>query len=286
MENLGGRRGWYEINPRISIDEHGELTSILTPQEQQEAADEEEGEDADEVHVRRAQRMKGVYRAQFLPVRLDAECSELPSGPGGKGPLYLLVHGVEGDGVEWWPVIPTLERAHPARQFMYRWMPNAQRGELVDGLVKGVNRLTACFPEASPIVLLAHSAGGVISSFAASRLQLQPGQQLHLLTVASPLAGVGYRKGGEDDDETRLINDLGTAQTQYPAAAPHVHVTHFRTQYPADAVMKPNMFGHPPNKRGVGVAGAREVDLPETLGHDPSLLYVAKELVAGRALSP
>jgi hypothetical protein len=101
--------------------------------------------------------------------------------------------------------------------------------------------------------------------------------------VASPLAGVGYREREESDSErTAVINELGTAQQGYPAAAPNVHVTHFRTQYPADSVMRPNPFGHAPNAKGIGVQGAREVDLPAHLGHDPSLLYVAQELVAGR----
>ncbi|MGQ0507354.1 MAG: alpha/beta fold hydrolase [Myxococcaceae bacterium] len=272
--------GWFEITPKIAIDSNGRLEASART-----AAEEDNAEP-----LTRAQRVKAAYRAQFEELDLDPKrgCGPLTAGRKLNGPVFLLVPGVAGDGVEWWPVIPVLRQAAPAAMFMYRWLAPTPRGAVIEGLVQGVNQLVDCYAEAGPIVLLAHSAGGVISAFAASRFHLPPTDEghprLYVLTVASPLAGVGYRERENDNDDTRLINDLGTAQQTYPAAAPGVNVLHYRTQFPADTVMKPNVFGHEPNQRGVGVKGARELDVPVTLGHNLSLLHVARELVAGRGL--
>ncbi|MBS1151804.1 MAG: hypothetical protein H6Q89_3502 [Myxococcaceae bacterium] len=46
--------------------------------------------------------------------------------------------------------------------------------------------------------------------------------------------------------------------------------------------MKPNSSGLAPNDPSAVVRGARVVELPNTVDHNTSLLYVARELVAGR----
>ncbi len=232
------------------------------------------------------------YQAQFSPQPLDREtpCPQLERLAGAPGaPVFILVHGVYGDGREWWPVVPLLAQAKPAGVFMFRWGVAGQHGELVDALTVGVNRIAACFPSDTPLVLLAHSAGGVMASFAAHGFQVgsSPTQpRLRLLTVASPLAGSGFRDGPKDvsngESDTRLTYEIGGTIPGYPAAADGVEVIHFRTQFPADTVMRPQ-YDHSPNQRGVGVAGAREVDLPADLGHEAALLHVVQELVAGRA---
>ncbi len=233
-----------------------------------------------------------AYDKRLNPLWIDefTPCSALAGfGAPPRAPVYVLVHGIYGDGPEWWPVLPVLDQANPSAMFMFRWSLIGQHRELVESLSAGVLRIAACFPNATPLVLLSHSAGGVIASAAAHGFTVGTkggGPKLWVLTVASPLAGVGYRgheAPPEDDSGARLVYELGGSQEGYPAAAPGVAVIHFRTTYPSDKVMKPNVFGHAPNERGVGVAGAREVDLPVELGHVPSLLYVAKELVAGRA---
>jgi hypothetical protein len=233
------------------------------------------------------------YEQQFslLWLERDTSCAALTGRQApGTAPVYILVHGIGGDGPEWWPVIPTLDQTHPSAIFMFKWSPAGQHRELLETLTAGVLRISECYPNAAPLVVLCHSAGGVIASFAVHEFkvpQLPSGPRLHVLTVASPLAGTGYRSGQDnqdDESDLRLIYELGAAQVGYQAAPYGVSVIHFRTQFPSDKVMKPNMFGHIPNERGIGVAGAREVDLPAELTHESSLLYVAQELVAGRAL--
>ena len=71
----------------------------------------------------------------------------------------------------------------------------------------------------------------------------------------------------------------------FPAAARNVLVTHLRTQFPGDVVMEPKFDRHAPNMRGVGVLGATEIDLPSSLSHDGSLLYVARRLVKLKSVS-
>src|SRR5439155_1274890 len=98
-------------------------------------------------------------------------------------------------------------------------------------------------------IVLGHSAGGVLAAFAASRVELgEPPHPVDIITVASPLAGVGARPAvDETDDETWFFNDLGATHRAYPAAKPGVHVLHLRTLYPADRVMKPTRGGYSPN---------------------------------------
>ena len=77
-------------------------------------------------------------------------------------------------------------------------------------------------------------------------------------------------------------NDLGSTRHGYPAASPGVTVVHLRTQYPADQVMKPSRAGYAPNAISASVKGAKVLDLPDTLDHDDALMYVAREIAAGR----
>jgi alpha-beta hydrolase superfamily lysophospholipase len=157
---------------------------------------------------------------------------------------------------------------------------------LVEELSAGVSRLSTCLSgHGHPIVLLAHSAGGVIASFAAARINVPVGVTLpgvFIMTVASPLAGTMARISAADGTaEPRFVMDLGTAITSYPAAAFGVQVVHLRTSFPADPHMEVTKEGHLPNDPSVGVAGARQINLPVELSHDASLLYVARKIADG-----
>ena len=259
--------GWFAIEPRLTLDAQG---AVLLP-----AATSLDDED-DAPYMERLGR---AHRRQFQAVQLDGACPALP----GPGTVFVLVHGIGGEGSEWVGVIPTLALSQPATMYMYRWFAYAERGAIVKGLVEGVQQLASCNPE-SPIIVIGHSAGGVITAFAASRFQLAArAAPVTLITVASPLAGIGVRPEIEDaDDRMHFFNDLGTTHRSYPAASPGVSVLHLRTKYPGDVIMKPSRAGYAPNALSAVVKGARVLDLPATLGHDDSLLYVARELQVGR----
>ena len=223
-----------------------------------------------------------TYRSHFAPLPLNdaaTQCPGLPADP--EKPLIVLVHGIGGDGPEMEESLPLLLSWAPPAVYMFRWVPWDDRDEVAERMARGLSRLAAC--TSARILVLAHSAGGVVSSHAASRVKLEAGRTIDLLTVASPLAGTVRRAGNEDGRaEATLMLDLGSRITGYPEAAPGMHVVHLRTQAPADHIMVPS-GDLIPNDPSVGVPGAPQLDLPAELGHLEAMVYVVKELIAGRA---
>jgi len=209
-------------------------------------------------------------------------CDRLqPPGEGGRT-VYVIVHGLGGDGPETQAAVRTLLGARTAHVFVFRWFPWGERHVLVDRLARGLSRLAEC-GDAGPgrIVVVAHSAGGVLASLAAARVTppaAAPDGWLTVLTVAAPLSGAVRGPASDDHDDLMFLFDLG-AEPHYAAAARGVSVVHLRTQAPADDEMEPR-FGHAPNRRLAGVPGARRVDLPPGLSHSDALLFVARRLAA------
>lgn len=234
---------------------------------------------------------KSRYLGRFadLPLGLSTPpCDEVRARVQYPGrPFVVAVHGVEGDGPEWWPAMPVLAAARPAALLMFRWVPYDERDPITLGLAVGVSRLLECAGDlASGLVVLAHSAGGIVASYAASRIAVPASwgdKPVVIVTVASPLAGTVDRARNTDGRaEAKFILDLGSAISSYPAAARGVTAVHLRTQYPADGVMKPTAGGHRPNEPGIGVPGARELEVPADVGHVPALAWAAEELASGR----
>jgi hypothetical protein len=228
------------------------------------------------------------YKERFTPISMaDVACGDLRPLRDAKSPVIVLVHGVGGDGPEMEQSLATLMQTPPASIFMFRWVSYSSRDEIADALSKGINHLVTCLPEAEGrLLILAHSAGGVVSTFAAHELVFPPatrkGPWATLLTVASPLAGTVERAGNPDGrEEAVFLLDLGTRITSYPAAAPGLRVVHLRTHAPADSIMKPT-GGRLPNDPSVGCPGAPQLDLPEGLDHTGAMVYVAGEVAADR----
>lgn len=228
------------------------------------------------------------YEARYAPLPLDQEapCDRVAPGPA-SAPVWVLVHGVGGDGAEWVPVLDALGPTQTAGVYLYRWVPYDDLHAVGERFAAGVNRVLACRPDAE-VRVIAHSAGGVVASWGAAGLVVPDGARVELLTVASPLAGTRPReRNGDGRPEARIMLDLGSAITAYPAAPPRVSVAHLRTSPPppdapelGDSVMVPSA-GRLPNDPGVGVPGARQVDLPPELTHLGALAYVVERLVAG-----
>lgn len=283
MTRMTGPTGWYRVTPLLGVDLKGHATIPprylvrVDGEEEEQPDDEDYDEDTPLV-----ERVAGRFARQLSPliVTADVPCPYLASSPKPGRPVYILVHGVRGPGAEWWPVIPTLTASNPEGIFFFRWNVTQSRAQIIDSLVTGINRIAACHPQGYPVVL-AHSAGGIVVSYAASHFSIPTGQSLDILTVASPLSGVGLHQKAEDDSgEQRFMVDLGAMKTGFPAAAPNVRVTHFRTQFPGDTVMEPRFGQHAPNQPGVGVKGATEIDLPNNQTHDGSLLFVVRRLIS------
>ncbi|MBK7864701.1 MAG: hypothetical protein IPJ65_40095 [Archangiaceae bacterium] len=212
--------------------------------------------------------------------QLDGAACRALVGEDRGGPVYVLVHGAGGDGLE---VTRARELLLPARHdalLLFRWVPWELRDTLVANLASGLSQVARCAPGRG--MVLSHSAGGVLASLAAGRVQAPPGAPgpwLTVATIAAPLAGevAGPRRSSEE--ELLVMLDFGAAQ-RYPRPAPGVRVLHLRTQLPGDPMMKP-VLGHLPNDVRVGVPGARQVDLPPSLNHNGALVYVARRLADG-----
>lgn len=200
-----------------------------------------------------------------------------------EGPVVVLVPGIQGDGEEFIGAVPLIIESHPAGVFMVRWMAFERLGAMTDRLAQGLSRLLACRPQ-QEVVVLAHSAGGVLVSEAAAKVQVppqSPDDALKVITVAAPLAGTMRRvRKADGSAESRFILDLGTHFTRYPPPPRGVKAVHLRSQFPADGVMEPD-GDFIPNDPEIGIPGAAQIDLPAHLDHVAAFLYAAEQLADG-----
>jgi predicted alpha/beta hydrolase family esterase len=233
------------------------------------------------------------YKERFAPVDLDEPtfpCGELTARErDGSTPIIVLVPGVGADGPEMHVALSTLMARPPASVFMFRWLMYDERDQIAKRLADGVTRLAECLPDSDGrILVVAHSAGGVLASYAVSHVQLPPlsarGPWVTVLTVASPLAGkMTFQPPPSGRQEKMFMLDLGTRITAYPPPARGIRVVHLRTHSPADPMMDP-VADLVPNDPAVGVPGAPQLDLPGGLDHPGALEYVVTEISNNRWL--
>jgi hypothetical protein len=234
----------------------------------------------------------GKYQERFGEVPMLAEASTSCDTVRGQQfdssrPIFVLVPGAGGEGPEMDAALPRLNAWGPSSIYMFRWVPMEKRDELIDRLARGISRIAECVRDSKGrILVIGHSAGGVLASYAAARVVLpdrSPGTWIQVLTVSSMLAGNVPR--GDGSDERQRINflfDLGTRITHYPPPVAGIHVVHLRTTLPGDISMIP-LFGHHPNDPRIGVPGAPQIDLPGRLDHGGALEYVLRGVVEGWA---
>jgi len=165
---------------------------------------------------------------------------------------------------------------------MYRWNAFEEREILVQNITTAMEHVARCFAGSGhAIIVLAHSAGGILASYASGRVRVPEGVALpdiFILTVASPLSLVPIRPGGPKEE---YLRDLATSLPPYPTPARGIAVIHLRTSYPADHHMKPLSEGGLPNDPNIGVGGAAQISIPPELSHDASILYATKHIVSG-----
>lgn len=230
------------------------------------------------------------YAERFSPLPLekdDEACTSLMSYRFARNPrVFVLVHGIGGGvGDELPEAVSELVDHTKDRAFMFRWVQWTSRSDQARWLAAGLSNLLRCQPALrGKLFVIAHSAGGVLAADAASRIAVEPPHEpvaLQLFTVASPLAGTDDKPTNANGEEEAVIMfDLATKLSVYPPAANGVRVVHLRTHWPADSVMKPKA-DHAPNDPKVGVAGARQIDLPERLTHVEALHFVLEKFRTG-----
>lgn len=261
---------------------------------------------------------KFFKRSSSESARLDvptALCDELIRSRQDTHQVLVLVPGIRGAGPEWEPVIERLSR--PGRSlFFFRWVPLDHLDKLSRNLAAGLRTLSSCLDgKDDELIVLAHSAGGIIAAHAASRVSTRAGAPpaVRVITAASALAGIQVRgepaakappasseeeaeeaeeeeeeeeveedsPEAEAKEEERFLLEMGGAFRNYAPAGKGIEVFHLRTQAPADPVMRPLREGRLPNDPRVGVPGAFQVNLPSDVGHDPSLLFATERLEDG-----
>jgi pimeloyl-ACP methyl ester carboxylesterase len=99
----------------------------------------------------------------------------------------VLVHGAFGFGKEWDPVLARLERDH-VDFVVYEWKgPWSGIGVRVDELAPVLQELVDDGgPRLRELVVIGHSAGGVIADYAARRLRVPPRLRVRVASIAAP----------------------------------------------------------------------------------------------------
>lgn len=218
----------------------------------------------------------GAYRERLAPLG-SAACAD---GEGDdSSPVWILVPGIGGEPRSWSETVARLEARSPRSVHLFRWYPWESTDQLAERFAAGVAALAECHSENTPLVVLAHSAGGVVVSRAAPRLASLE-RALSVYTVASPLAGKD--KAGSRAERLALESiaiDLGK-RLDYPDSGPGVHYVHLHTSDLSDPVMKASERGHRPNDPSVGVPGAVHVALPDSLGHVEAFDWFVRRLLS------
>jgi hypothetical protein len=208
------------------------------------------------------------------------ELGERPKVAPGTRTLFVVVPGLLGYGWEWNGAQIALGQLPDTSVLVYEWDTWAS-------LLSSSARLTAHTrfllrrlpPSVRKVILLGHSAAGLLVVRAAAALQPPPGVELEVLAVGAPLAGLGFNPwSGDNLVRTVLPIALAGRFTVWPAPAPGVRLRIFPTG-PSDPVMR-RIFGHDPADPAVLPPGTELEPLPRELDHNVALGFVARRLIA------
>jgi len=211
---------------------------------------------------------------------VDGERTRLPPLKPGTERLFVLVPGLLGYGWEWDAPVARL-RATPKVDFVVFWwepwgsVDRAAR-QLDDVLWRA---MVSAPPSVREIVVVAHSAGGLVAAHAIGRLPSPP-RKLTLVTIGAPFAGMHICPWSEVDVlHAPLMLSVAAVYHRYPPPPPGVDVIEYVTAWPADPVMQPH-WGTTPSQAGVGPPGARRIEVDPKLDHNDVIARVMDDLLA------
>lgn len=235
-----------------------------------------------------------LYGLAGCAVPVQASCprcpllvmGQRPPVPAGTRTVFVLVPGLLGYGWEWNGAQIALGRVPHAAVILYEWNPwtsvRAGGAELAANIQYLLGRLPRSVDK---VVLLTHSAAGLLGVEAAARLRVPPGLPVSVLVIGTPLAGNYFNLvAGEDNFSSPIPLALSGKFTRWPEPAPGVELSIWPTGA-TDPVMKPH-FGHDPADRRVLPRAATVQALPPRLDHNQALGLVARRLAAGLIPSP
>jgi hypothetical protein len=193
--------------------------------------------------------------------------------------VFLLVPGLLGYGWEWNEVQVALAQRPQAAVLVYDWDPWVSVMVASERLQQHLKHLLKRRPASvQRLVVIGHSAAGLLVLQAASRLVVPAGLAVEVLSVGAPLAGNNYNiYAGADNLRSPLPMALSGTFTRWPEPAPGVKLSVYATG-PSDPVMKPR-FGHDPGDPRALPKAARLFRLPHTLDHNLALAVVVRSLL-------
>lgn len=207
-----------------------------------------------------------------------------PPIPAGAHTLVVLVHGAFGFGDEWDPVVAAL-RAQPGFAFFaYRWPgPWAGTPRRAVALAQTLQAaLDTSPPSVTEVIVLAHSAGGMIAHYAARQLRVPPGRRVVVALLDAPYAINIAPPVEETRPNTPLGLAVGRTQPRYPPLPAGVALTAYV------AADLPSHVAHSsPPREGRAPPLVEAPDVPRlfvgAVGHNPMVAKVALPLLAERA---
>lgn len=201
-----------------------------------------------------------------------------PPVPKGTQTVYLLVPGLLGYGWEWHGAERELRELPAAVTLVWPWDPWRSLAQSGTALTEHLDYLLRRLPgSVARVVVIGHSAAGLLLLWAATRVQVPSSLAVELITVGAPLAGQGFNPwSGQDLWMTPLPIALGSRFSQWPTPKLGLRLRVFVTG-PSDPVMTLR-FGHNPGDSAVLPSEAEVTRLPHTLDHNLALGHLAQQL--------
>jgi hypothetical protein len=208
--------------------------------------------------------------------------------------LFVLVPGALGYGWEWDAAVATLRKGH-TDFVVFWWDPWSSLRQGAQRLRSVLQTALWVAPSLREVVVVAHSAGGIVAAHGLAGLQLPSGRRILLVTIGTPFAGMGAApvgdpqvQGSSDYDDplgSPAVFAVGGHLRRYPALPPGISVVEYTTTWPPDPVMMPR-YGWQPAPPDVGPAGARRIPVDPKLDHNFVVARVVEELLNERGASP
>lgn len=217
-------------------------------------------------------------------VVVDAAHPNLPEQlkPGTRT-LYLIVPGVLGYGWEWDGAVDALRTAAGVDFAVFWWNPWQSLSKAAGELARVVQIALFTAPRSvREVVLVAHSAGGMVAAFAAGKLRVPPERRVRVVTIGAPFAGMMAMPFVEEDPvrSPTMIAVTGRFGA-YPPVPPGVEVVQYVTAWPSDPVMRP-LFGHQPAAPRIGPLPARRIPVDPKMDHNRFVSEIVLTLLKER----
>ena len=182
--------------------------------------------------------------------------------------VVIVVHGAFGFGDEWRTVVAHLQRQPHVALVAFGWTgPWTRKPSLpAEALRRVVQQAIDQAPPSAQLLVLAHSAGGALTSYVGERLRVPPGRRVRIASIAAP-EGMNL---SPYTPERRVNTPLGMAVGgEQPPLGPIAAGVEYVEYATADAPSRP-----PPPR-----AGVRRVYLGARVGHNESVALAALPLV-------